>query len=275
MNNSDTSGGKFRRKKTNFSMIPNDVIRDGSLSLRAKGLYALIQSYITNDNFTLYKSYLMRQCQEGKKAFESAWKELKDAGYLIQYRMQDSKTKTFFWEYELLDSLEPDTLNGGMDINEPYSRKGVYGKRMAWPKDDMGEGVHGKGGHINNTLLNNTLLDNNRSKQIISIKDVKKQIGYSSFNSIDREQVDEIALLILDVYSLPNESAMRINRCDVPAYRVKERFMTLDSMHVRYVLDAMEKSSSICNVRSYLLTALYNAPSTMNAFYTNLANNNN
>lgn len=49
------SGGKFRKKKVNFSMISNEIIRDDTVSLKTKGLYALIQSYITMDDFTLYK----------------------------------------------------------------------------------------------------------------------------------------------------------------------------------------------------------------------------
>lgn len=45
------SGGKFRKKKVNFSMISNEIIRDDTVSLKTKGLYALIQSYITMDDF--------------------------------------------------------------------------------------------------------------------------------------------------------------------------------------------------------------------------------
>ena len=36
------SGGKFRKKRTNFSMVSNDIIRNDKVSLKAKGLYALI-----------------------------------------------------------------------------------------------------------------------------------------------------------------------------------------------------------------------------------------
>lgn len=74
------SGGKFRKKKVNFSMISNEIIRDDTVSLKSKGLYALIQSYITLEDFSLYKGFLLSKCKEGKKAFDAAWKELKDAG---------------------------------------------------------------------------------------------------------------------------------------------------------------------------------------------------
>lgn len=63
----DEQGGRFRQKKVNFSMVPNEIIRDENISLKAKGLYALIQSYITLDNFILYKGFLQSHCREGKK----------------------------------------------------------------------------------------------------------------------------------------------------------------------------------------------------------------
>lgn len=51
------SGGKFRKKRVNFSMVSNEILRDNSISLKAKGLYSLIQSYVTLENFTLYKGF--------------------------------------------------------------------------------------------------------------------------------------------------------------------------------------------------------------------------
>ena len=87
------SGGKFRKKRVNFSMVSNEILRDNSISLKAKGLYSLIQSYVTLENFTLYKGFLMSCCAEGRKAFDSAWNELKTSGYLVQYRLQDEKSK--------------------------------------------------------------------------------------------------------------------------------------------------------------------------------------
>ena len=100
----DGKSGRFRKKKVNFSMVSNTIIRDKDISLKAKGLYALIQSYITLDNFTLYKSFLMKQCCEGERAFDGAWKELKQTGYLKMYKIREG-AKTFIYEYELLVEL--------------------------------------------------------------------------------------------------------------------------------------------------------------------------
>lgn len=257
--------GSFRKKKLNFSMISNSIIRDETISLKAKGLYALIQSYITLDSFVLYKDFLMSKCCEGKKAFDAAWKELKDSGYLVQFRCQDDKTKQFYWEYELLD--EPcQTLQNEEDSVEAIPPKGIV-----WQRDGMDKGCDGKGGHINNTIHNNTL--NNNTNQIISIDDVMDKIGINTFKPADFNQVMEIAILITDVMNTDDSKRVRINSENIPSPTVKERFRGLNQFHVEYVLDCLRQNGNkIGNMKNYLLTALYNAPATMNLYYQNKVN---
>lgn len=170
--------GQFRKKKIYFTQVSNVALRDSSLSLKAKGLYALIQSYLTIEDFTLYKNTLKKHLKEGEKAFESTWKELKDAAYLIQYRLQDPKTKQFYYEYELLDEPNIELANKihnsqnrkkheekshtpkkvGMGEKDEKSKKAIPTKR-----EGMDNGYSGKVGVYNNTNLNNTNLNNTTS----------------------------------------------------------------------------------------------------------------
>ena len=152
MNNEFKKGG-FRKKKIKFSQVSNEALRDNQLSLKAKGLYSLIQSYITIEDFTIYKSTLKNVCLEGEKAFESAWKELKDAGYLIQYRLQDPDTKTFYYEYDLLDDANIDLAK---EIHSSQNRKTKNEKAIPTKKEVMDKRPHGQRGIYNNTDLNNT-----------------------------------------------------------------------------------------------------------------------
>lgn len=93
--------GAFKNRRLNFSMIPNIVLQ-GDMSLKAKGLYGMIFSYISIPGFTLYKSYLASKAKLGEAAFQSVWNELKNNGYLLQERCQDDYGK-FDWKYELLE----------------------------------------------------------------------------------------------------------------------------------------------------------------------------
>ena len=77
-------------------------------------------------------------------------------------------------------------------------------------------------------------------------------------------------MLMLDTICSPSP-IVRINGTDIPKAAVKERFLKLDSEHIEYVLFAMERSKpEIRNIRAYLLTALYNAPATMDSYYSAL-----
>lgn len=55
---------------------------------------------------------------------------------------------------------------------------------------------------------------------------------------------------------------------------VKSQFMKLDYCHIQYVLDCMEKNGAeVRNIKQYLLAMLYNAPLTINNYYTAMFNN--
>ena len=49
---------------------------------------------------------------------------------------------------------------------------------------------------------------------------------------------------------------------------VRSRLLKLNRFHVEFVLDCMkENTTRIRNIRQYLLTALYNAPASMESYY--------
>ena len=91
----------FFRSKKGFTVVQNEITRDVNISLKAKGLYLVIQAYISMPDKKWTKDDFMRLVKEGNKAFDSAWKELKESGYLKVHIMSDNgRWRT---EYELLD----------------------------------------------------------------------------------------------------------------------------------------------------------------------------
>lgn len=87
---------------------------------------------------------------------------------------------------------------------------------------------------------------------------------------IDREQLDEIVDLIVDTVCSARK-VIRIAGDDYPAEVAKSRFMKLDSSHVQYVMDCMKDNTTyVRNIKKYLLAALYNAPTTINSYYSSL-----
>ncbi len=56
-----------------------------------------------------------------------------------------------------------------------------------------------------------------------------------------------------------------------PPNLVKSKFMKLNSSHIDFVLDCMrENTTKIRNIKQYLKAVLFNAPSTIDSYYTAL-----
>lgn len=96
------SGGRIRKHEKNFTIISNNALKDEFLSLKAKGLYAVIECYLSIPNWELYKDHLISTSKDGRDGFNSAWKELKDHGYLVQHKIKDNAGK-WVYEYELME----------------------------------------------------------------------------------------------------------------------------------------------------------------------------
>ena len=83
----------------------------------------------------------------------------------------------------------------------------------------------------------------------------------------DRDMYEEIYETVCDVVCVKRRT-IRINGEEYPYELVKSRFLKLNSGHVEYVMSCMRETvTKITNIRAYLITALYNAPSTMSHYY--------
>ena len=62
---------------------------------------------------------------------------------------------------------------------------------------------------------------------------------------------------------------IRVNGEDLPMVLVKKRFLNLGGEHIRYVMESLRNcTTQVVNIRAYTLAALYNAPTTINQYYT-------
>ena len=129
----------------------------------------------------------------------------------------------------------------------------------------------------NNTEKNKTELSDNPSNHIYPDgadgwePQLKKAWGYMALeDQYPRSTLDSLITLGTDVLSASSPT-IRIGGQELPTEQVKERLLSLDMTHIDYVLECLQKTSApVRNIRSYLLTALYNAPATIDAYYENL-----
>lgn len=88
--------------------------------------------------------------------------------------------------------------------------------------------------------------------------------------SIDREQLDEIVDLMLGT-ACASRKTIRVAGDDYPAELMKSKYMKLNGKHIRFVLDCLrENTTRVRNIKQYLRAMLFNAPSTINNYYTAL-----
>lgn len=84
--------------------------------------------------------------------------------------------------------------------------------------------------------------------------------------------LDEIMDLLTDTVT-SKKPTIRIGGEDLPTEVVRSRLLKLDAGHIEYVLDSLlQNTTKVRNIRAYLLTALYNAPTTLSSYYTSLVN---
>ena len=87
-----------------------------------------------------------------------------------------------------------------------------------------------------------------------------------------REDLDEIVELMVETVCAKRKTT-RIAGSDFPHEVVRSRFLKMDSSHIEFVMDCLQKNTTeIRNMKQYLLTVLFNAPTTINNHYTSQVN---
>lgn len=91
----------------------------------------------------------------------------------------------------------------------------------------------------------------------------------SQDTSLDQEALSAMVDLLVDV-CCSRKKSIRINREDMPLEVVKSRFMKLKAEHIKYALMTLENNTTrVRDMKQYMLAVLYNAPTTMSAYYQN------
>ena len=86
----------------------------------------------------------------------------------------------------------------------------------------------------------------------------------------DHDRLEEILELIVETVC-STKKYIRVAGSDLPAEVVRSRLLKLDMEHIKFVFDCLkENTTKIRNIKQYLLTTLYNAPTTIGNYYSAL-----
>ena len=100
---------------------------------------------------------------------------------------------------------------------------------------------------------------------------IKENISYNHHMQYDsygeKELYDELFQVICEVVCVWRPT-IRVAGEEYPYELVKSRFLKLESSHLEYVIECMKNTATkITNIKAYMITALYNATTTINHFY--------
>jgi len=91
---------KLTRRSYSFTSVPNALLRDETISLKAKGLYCLMFS--KPENWEFYEKSLVKESKDGRDAVRAGLKELIDAGWLIRSGGRDDGMFDAY-DYEIVE----------------------------------------------------------------------------------------------------------------------------------------------------------------------------
>ena len=157
------------------------------------------------------------------------------------------------------------------DIDKIYINPSIYHKNSEEEKnEEESEGLNDNK-ELNKRSLNAKEISDQEYRKYEKI--VKQNIDFDLLmNNSNPELVAEIVQIILDIVCSTKEK-FRVNGCDTSASIIKSRFLKLNHMHIEFVINCLSKNTTqVKDIRSYIITSLYNASSTMNLYYTSKVN---
>lgn len=281
----------FRIEKTrDYTVMANHHLRNTRLSLKAKGLLSLMLSLPEDWDYTTRG--LAKICKDGVDSICSAVNELEEHGYVIRERIRNAKGQLTDIQYTILEQPKPPLPEQGKPKQEnpvldtPILEKPEQENPAQLNTKKSSNQTSKKDLSIteqSNPILSNPLegepqaadgigTDTRTAREIyreIILENIEYDILCET-RWIDRQQLDEIVDLIVDTVCSARKT-IRIAGDDYPADVVKSRFMKLDNSHIEYVISSIQENTTyVRNIKKYLLAALYNAPTTINSYYSSL-----
>ena len=260
-----------------FTVMGNIHLRDKNLSLKAVGLLSKMLSF--NDSWQFSTRGLAAICKEGPDAILSTLKELEDNGYIVRHRARDDKGRLVTTEFDIYESPQAGLPHGENPHREnpDVANPDVENPHGDYPAQLNTDQVI--------TQERNTLSKNNQSINLDGMDRMDERNRYEEIirqnldydilcqdSKFDKDRFQEMIDIMLDAVC-STAPTIRINGEDMPQQVVKSRFLKLNSSHIEYVFEVMNKNpSDIRNIRAYLLTALYNASLTIDNYYSALVN---
>ena len=281
----------FRIERTrDYTVMSNHHLRNGKLSLKAKGLLSMMLSLPEDWNYTTRG--LAKICKEGVDAIGGALRELETAGYIVRHQLRDRQGRISDTEYVIYeqpqpknpDTPQPDTASpdtGKPDMDKPDTEKPA---ELNIEKSNTEKSIT-YGSSTDSIPFRETAAarpPERKGRDAMSVTEIEnyrelilENIEYDCLKQrypLYLDDLNEIVELLVETVCARRKTT-RISGADFPHEIVRSRFLKLDSSHIEFVMDCLQKNTTqVRNMKQYLLAVLFNAPTTMNNHFTSLVN---
>ena len=286
----------FRIERTkNYTVMSNYHLRDKALSLKSKGLLSMMLSLPEDWNYTTRG--LAKICKEGVDAIGGALRELEAAGYIVRHQLRDRQGRISDTEYVIYEQPQPKAPDmphpdtAGPDTASPDTENPYLDK----PDTEKPAELNIEKSNTQKSITHGSSTDSipfreaaagdppeRKGRDAMPMAEVEsyrelilENVEYDhlcrEFENY-REDLDEIVELMVETVCAKRKTT-RIAGADFPHEVVRSRFLKLDSSHIEFVMDCLQKNTTqVRNMKQYLLTVLFNAPTTMSNHYTSQVN---
>ena len=262
----------FRIEKTrDYTVMSNYHLRDMSLSLKAKGLLSLMLSLPENWDYTM--KGLAHICKDGIDSISGGIRELEAHGYLIRARVRGANGQLGSIEYTILEQPKAPSPTQEKPIREnpvqanPMLDAPIQENPIQLNKEESSPILSSP--PAPRERIGQDGMRKRESYRALILENIEYDV-LSQNVQLDKDRLDELVELMVDTVC-SNREMIRVAGDDYPAEVVRSRFLKLNTSHIEYVLDRMrENTTYVRNIKKYLLAALYNAPVTMDSYYTSL-----
>ena len=285
-------------RNTGYTVMSNHHLRNKELSLKAKGLLSQMLSLPEDWDYTL--AGLSHINREKIDAIREAVKELEKAGYIVRSRERDEKGRLRGADYVIYEQPQPREPEAATSVGQPpildlpalenptlenptQLNKDILSKEQSItdlsstdsiPFHSLNPLPFAHGEAATPPERKRTEAKSNSAVEIYR-EIIKDNIEYDILiqdPKMDKDRLNEIVDLMLETVCTARKT-IRIAGDDYPAELVKSKFLKLNSSHIEFVLDCMrENTTKVRNIKQYLKAVLFNAPSTIDSYYTALVN---
>ena len=263
----------FRVEKTkDFTIMSNYHLRDKNLSLKAKGLLSQMLSLPEEWDYTL--AGLAHINKESKDAIRTTILELEKAGYITRHQTTTEGGRFGSNEYVIRErplpheplTENPTTVNPqtAAPLTENPTQLNTNPSKTEKEKTDQSS----------TDSLPISQKPNRTEVTAAEMRSYRESIAQNiSYDLLcqeyphQQEQLDEILEILVETVCTTRQT-VRVAGNNFPSEIVKARLLKLTAEHIRFVLGCLSRNTTkIRNIRQYLLTTLYNAPTTIDNYY--------